>query len=87
MLMAFIIINNIAWNNNSIFKKVYHIILSRFDYSRSSKLYFIIGNILFVSSTFIWISIQPLSNHSIPFAAITYPSLFLPILLFSYKRG
>jgi hypothetical protein len=46
----------------------------------------IIGNLLFVLSTFLWILIQSLSVHALPFALITYPALFLPIIAIAYKR-
>ena len=60
--------------------------LRRYDDSRDSKLYLIIGNTLFVFSTFLWILIQSLTVHSLPFALITYPFLFVPIMVMAYKR-
>ena len=60
--------------------------LRRYDYSRDSKLYFVFGNVLFVVSTFLWILIQSFTVHSLPFALITYPALFIPIIILAYKR-
>lgn len=60
--------------------------LRRYDYSRDSKLYFILGNVLFVCSTFLWITVQSLTVHSLPFALITYPALFIPVIILAYKR-
>jgi hypothetical protein len=41
---------------------------------------------LFVISTFLWILIQGLSVHSLPFSLITYPSLFIPLIGLAYQR-
>ena len=61
--------------------------LRRYDFSRDTKLYFIIGNLLFVISTIVWVTVCSLSVHSLPFALITYPSLFIPIIIIAYRRA
>ena len=61
--------------------------LRRYDYSRDSRLYFVLGNILFVISTFLWISIQSITVHALPFSLITYPFLFIPVLILAYQRN
>ena len=60
--------------------------LRRFDYARDSMLYLVFGNMLFVVSTILWILIQSISVHALPFSLITYPFLFIPVFILAYKR-
>jgi hypothetical protein len=54
----------------------------RFEFAREGqRVYLIVANVAFCVSTILWIVAEALYSHTLPFALIAYPGMFIPILI------
>lgn len=61
--------------------------LRRFDKTRGTYLYFIIGLISFYAGSVLWMVIDLETVHSLPFAIISEPVTILIVLIYSTRRN
>lgn len=61
--------------------------LRRFDKTRGTYLYFIIGLISFYAGSVIWMVIDLETVHSLPFAIISEPITIVIVLIYSTRRN
>jgi hypothetical protein len=61
--------------------------LRRFDHSRSTHLYFVIGLVSFYVGSMLWMLIDLYTVHSLPFAIISEPVAILIICVQSFRRN
>ena len=61
--------------------------LRRFDKTRGTYLYFIIGLISFYAGSVLWMVIDLETVHSLPFAIISEPITIVIVLIYSTRRN
>ena len=61
--------------------------LRRFDLSRSTNLYFIIGLVSYYCGSLLWILVDMETVHALPFAIISEPITILIICGMAFKRN
>ena len=59
----------------------------RFDSSRSTNIYLIVGYLSYFLGSMAWIFIDLATIHSLPFPIISEPMMFLIVLFISWRRN
>ena len=61
--------------------------LRRFDKSRATHLYFLIGLVSYYTGSILWMVIDMQTVHSLPFAIISEPVMIIIICVHSFRRN